>query len=95
MTKAGNKDKKAKSRSGYAKRKVNIREVRKRFLIVCEGTETEPNYFRSFPVPKEVIEIKGIGKSPKKIIEEADSINQNGDYDRVWCVFDLDSWTPE
>ena len=95
MTKSRQKYKNNKSRSGYAKRKVNIREVRKRFLIVCEGTETEPNYFRSFPVPKEVIDIKGIGKSPKKIIEEADSINQNGDYDRVWCVFDRDSWTPE
>ena len=95
MNKRRKKDKKAKSRSGYSKRKVNTREIRKVFLIVCEGTETEPNYFRSFPVPKEVIDIKGIGKSPKKIIQEADSINQNGDYDRVWCVFDRDEWDTE
>ncbi len=94
MNKRRKPENKAKSRSGYAQRKVNNREIRKVFLIVCEGTQTEPNYFRSFRVPKEVIEIKGIGKSPRQIIEEADSMNQNGDYDRVWCVFDRDSWTP-
>ncbi|MBD2543922.1 RloB family protein [Planktothricoides raciborskii] len=94
MNKRRQPENKAKSRSGYAQRKVNNREIRKVFLIVCEGTQTEPNYFRSFRVPKEVIEIKGIGKSPRQIIEEADSMNQNGDYDRVWCVFDRDSWTP-
>lgn len=94
MNKRRQPENKAKSRSGYSPRKVNNREIRKVFLIVCEGTQTEPNYFRSFRVPKEVIEIKGIGKSPRQIIEEADSMNQNGDYDRVWCVFDRDSWTP-
>jgi RloB-like protein len=94
MNKRRKPENKAKSRSGYSQRKVNNREIRKVFLIVCEGTQTEPNYFRSFRVPKEVISIKGIGKSPRQIVEEAESMNQNGDYDRVWCVFDRDSWTP-
>ena len=30
------------------KRRKNVRSKIVRFLIVCEGTETEPNYFRAF-----------------------------------------------
>lgn len=29
------------------RRKKNVRERQVRFLIVCEGTKTEPNYFRA------------------------------------------------
>ncbi|MDR0803309.1 hypothetical protein [Fluviicola sp.] len=31
----------------YSKRKINIRNKRKYYLIVCEGTKTEPNYFEA------------------------------------------------
>ena len=30
-------------------------EPKKRILIVCEGTKTEPNYFRSFKVKSSVV----------------------------------------
>lgn len=76
-------------------RKVNIREVKQRFLILCEGTETEPNYFRSFRVPQTVIIVKGLAKDPSKIISEAKKYAKKGEYDQIWCVFDRDEWTAE
>lgn len=86
-----------KNSRGYSLRKVNIREVRQRFLIVCEGKKTEPNYFRSFRVPKNVaeIEVKGVGENPSKLVNSAKELKEKDDYDQVWCVFDRDSWTPE
>lgn len=82
---------------GYSPRKVDTREVRQRFLIVCEGEKTEPNYFRSFRVPKNVaeIDVKGVGENPSKLVNSAKDLKEQEDYDQVWCVFDRDSWTPE
>lgn len=42
-------------------RKQKTRELKKKFLIVCEGEKTEPNYFEGFKVPREIIKIEGIG----------------------------------
>lgn len=80
---------------GYLPRKVNTREVRQRFLIVCEGEKTEPNYFRSFRVPKNVaeIDVQGLGENPSKLVQSAKELQNQEDYDQVWCVFDRDSWT--
>jgi hypothetical protein len=81
---------------GYSLRKVNTREVRTRFLIVCEGKKTEPNYFRSFRVNRDVVEIDikpGLGQQPSQLIKIAENENIKGDYDQVWCVFDRDNWT--
>lgn len=83
------------SSRGYSERKVATRELRKRFLILCEGEKTEPNYFRSFRVNKKVIDldIEGLGKSPNKIVAEAvKKKEEDGGYDEVWCVFDRDSF---
>ncbi len=82
---------------GYSPRKVDTREVRQRFLIVCEGEKTEPNYFRSFRVPKNVaeIDVQGVGENPSKLVNSAKDFKEQEDYDQVWCVFDRDSWTPE
>jgi len=85
--------KKKVSSRGYSPRRVNIREIRQRFLIVCEGEKTEPNYFRSFCVPKVVIDIEGLGKNPSSLVEEARKLQVQEDYDQIWCVFDRDSWT--
>jgi len=80
---------------GYSLRKVDVREVKQRFLIVCEGKKTEPNYFRGFRVPKDVMEIQGLGENPSKLVQSAKSFKEQGEYDQVWCVFDRDSWTEE
>ncbi|MEM1170446.1 MAG: RloB family protein [Cyanobacteria bacterium P01_H01_bin.35] len=97
--KASNKTSKN-SRNGKSKysrysrnEKVETREIKERFLIVCEGKKTEPNYFKSFPVPKDVIDVKGLGKAPNQVVEAAIEFRDNeGDYDQVWCVFDRDEW---
>jgi len=86
--------KKRKSRSPKYERKQDARKLKQRFLIVCEGTKTEPNYFRSFRVPKDVVKVKGLGRNPSQLVDYASQLNdEDGDYDRVWCVFDRDSWT--
>ncbi|WP_414624003.1 RloB family protein [Calothrix sp. CCY 0018] len=89
--------KKKKNTRGYSSRKVDTREVRQRFWILCEGEKTEPNYFRSFRVPKNVVEITihGLGENPSKLIDSAKKLNEKEDYDQIWCVFDRDDWSKE
>lgn len=70
------------------------------FLIVCEGEKTEPNYFRAFPkqAGKIVYDIKfdGGGISTLKVVEKAIELRDKSPqkYDRVWAVFDRDSFKP-
>lgn len=79
------------------RRRVNIREKRKRFLIVCEGKRTEPYYFNAFPTNKEVVSVKieGTGYNTVSLITKALDLKTGGDYDEVWCVFDKDSFAPQ
>lgn len=77
---------------GYSERSLNIREQRQRFLIVCEGEKTEPNYFRRFRTPKVVIEVQGLGCDPIQLVRRALELRREDDYDQVWCVFDRDTW---
>jgi len=77
----------------YAGRRTNHLEVRQRFLIVCEGEKTEPNYFEGFRVPKDVVvDIEpGVG-THISVVRKAISLKDaaGDDYDQVWCVFDRD-----
>lgn len=81
----------------YQRRNYYKQEIRKSFLIVCEGEKTEPNYFRKFPVKKEVkVTISSAEGNTIKVIKEAKKevklVKINGDkYDEVWVVFDEDS----
>lgn len=79
----------------YKPRKVDTREPKSRFLIICEGERTEPNYFKSFRVPRDVItvEIHGTGYNTLSLVKKAiDLRNTDPEYDQVWCVFDRDSF---
>ena len=60
-------------------RRVNFRELRQRFLIVCEGENTEPNYFNSFRVPGEVIDVRGIGENTVRLVERAIKLMEEDD----------------
>jgi len=83
-------------------RRKNTRELR-RFLIVCEGKKTEPNYFRKFPDNPEVydkIDIHGIGYNTESLVNEAirlrDAAQKKKEpYIEVWCVFDKDDFSFE
>ncbi|RME44684.1 MAG: RloB domain-containing protein [Caldilineae bacterium] len=77
-------------------RPVNRRELRPRFLIVCEGEKTEPNYFRSFRV-NAVVEVRGIGRNTLQLVEYARKLqneaNRKGQpYTQVWIVLDRDTF---
>lgn len=76
------------------KRRKNFRDIRKNFLIVCEGEKTEPYYFEKFRVPKSIFDIFGIGANTKSLVEKAIELRNNSivSYDEVWCVFDRDSF---
>ena len=72
-----------------------------RLLIVCEGTKTEPEYFRQlinkYKLSTVNIELKSSDKSdPKSIVKFAKKLDsqlkrQGDKYDRIYCVFDRDN----
>ena len=87
------------------KRKENTRSRIVRFLIVCEGTKTEPNYFKALIKDRqsEVREIKeedikGEGCSTCALVKRALELKYDLEkrrqlpFDRVWVVFDKDEF---
>ncbi|MGA9399193.1 MAG: RloB family protein, partial [Anaerolineaceae bacterium] len=74
----------------YMQRSVNTLNIRQRFLIVCEGEKTEPNYFKCFRGPFIVVDAMGIGANTKSLVEQAIELKAKDDYDQIWCVFDKD-----
>lgn len=71
--------------------------IRCSVLIVCEGTKTEPNYFEAFAKKQQGIivydiEVKGLGRGTKDVVEKAIALKNKNNYDRVWAVFDKDEF---
>lgn len=62
-------------------------------LIVCEGENTEPSYFKQFRLTSATINPIGEGYNTVSLVERADRIASHGTYDRVWCVFDKDDFS--
>jgi hypothetical protein len=64
----------------------------KTFLIICEGENTEPLYFKGFPVPSKKVVIEGGCHSKTSLVEHALKIRNEEKYAgrEVWCVFDFD-----
>ena len=79
----------------YMDRQIDAVEVRQRFLIVCEGKKTEPQYFKRFRVPGLIVEVEGIGMNTLTLVYEAIKFRKCGEYDQVWCVFDKDDFPIE
>lgn len=78
---------------GYHPRQNETRPTRQRFLIVCEGKETEPNYFNAFRLPKVVV--IGDAGNPRAVVQKAideqkKEKKKHQEFDQVWCVFDKD-----
>lgn len=79
------------------------------YLIVCEGKQTEPNYFNGLKkkinenygskvdvlIPS--IEIKGTGENTTALVKYTDKfVNySNKRYGQVWVVFDKDDYSDE
>ncbi len=82
------------------RRKVGIRSVRKSFLIVCEGQNTEPEYFNSFRLTSAAVKAVGKGLGTRMLVREAISIREEerrkgNTYDQCWVVFDKDDFPEE
>jgi hypothetical protein len=85
-------------------RSVGTREKRVYFLIICEGEKTEPNYFeglkKDLPIGTLVVAdmtIQGTGKNTESLIDFTLKYKKrsNQKFDRIWAVFDRDSFTEE
>jgi hypothetical protein len=84
---------------------TRLQKTRKlrRILIVCEGTKTEPNYFKCFESNPEVfddIDVQGTGYNTISLITRAikiknEAIKKNEPYIETWCVFDKDDFPIE
>ena len=70
------------------------------FIIVCEGTNREPDYFRFFDGMSSRIKVvpvaSGIGSAPRLLVdvamEKEKELDANDERDRVWFVIDTDRW---
>lgn len=79
-----------------------IQTSKPRILLICCGTETEPNYFNGlrdkFELKSATVIVKSAMKSdPSSIVSEAEKCfyheKDKGDpYDRVYCIFDKDDF---
>ncbi len=88
-------------RSQTTKRIIRERNIRNLFRIYCEGENTEPEYFKSFPINTETkVEAIGLARSKTSLVKKTIEILKeeamlksmvNYDEDRqLWVVFDFD-----
>lgn len=79
---------------------------KRRLLVICEGSATEPDYLRGFErwarnatVEVEIPDEQGVpltlvrNARERKVRAEREARRENDDflkYDEVWCVFDID-----
>src|ERR1700691_157031 len=93
----------ARNRNDLQRRKPQ-RQPKPRFLIVCEGTVTEPRDFNDVRHrERSLIDLQiEPGGTPKTLVERAAGLQReaigkarklrddNQKYEEVWCVFDID-----
>lgn len=93
-------------RSRRPARKQASRQPKKRVLVVCEGKNTEPEYFRQFAAAHRAslvqVDVVPEAGAPRTVIERAQRLRKQakadakreGDsflaYDAVWCAIDVD-----
>ncbi|UPK71228.1 RloB family protein [Chitinophaga filiformis] len=61
-------------------------------LIVCEGENTEPSYFRKFRLSSATIKAVGDGRNTVAVVKQAIELSSKRYYEQVWCVFDKDDF---
>lgn len=97
---------KRESPSARRGRSEDNRPVEVRFLIVCEGEKTEPNYFRALinncnmtGSTVRTADIKGAGRGTCSLVREAQEMQQELErknamtFDSSWVVFDKDDFS--
>jgi hypothetical protein len=87
---------KFRSRPRSVGRKENTREVKPRFLIVCEDSESAPNYFRGFRLTSAEIIVIGTGSNCISLVEHAIELREkkglSNAKDQTWVVMDRNSF---
>ena len=75
----------------------STRVVKQSFLIICEGENTEPDYFNAFRLTSANIKAIGQGISTIGLVQKAIRIKEaerhkGNSYDQCWVVFDKDDF---
>ncbi len=65
---------------------------KQKILIVCEGENTEPSYFKKFKLTTATIKTVGEGYNTVSLVKRTKKLSEEDDYDQVWCVFDKDDF---
>tara|TARA_R110002124_G_scaffold97087_5_gene241903 strand:+ start:291 stop:869 length:579 start_codon:yes stop_codon:yes gene_type:complete len=66
--------------------------VKPTILIVCEGQNTEPSYFRQFKLSTATIIPIGEGYNTVSLVNRALQLSEEKAFEQVWCVFDKDDF---
>lgn len=87
-------------KKGKLTRLKKDKEYKDSILIVCEGEKTEPKYFQSFPITNIRVKTIGTGRNTESLVKEAirnweEFAAQREYYEKIWCVFDRDSFSQE
>lgn len=102
------KDKKAEQKAAKQKHREKLKAQRRKepslerpvaeltekpsILIVCEGKNTEPSYFKQFRITSANVKSVGEGYNTVSLVNRALTLAQQEKYDQVWCVFDKDDF---
>lgn len=99
------KERKKRQQPAGQGRKENNRPVEVRFLIVCEGEKTEPNYFEALinacKTKESIVRtaaIKGVARGTSSLVMRAIEIQRDLErrnamsFDSKWVVFDKDDF---
>lgn len=84
-------------RTANLSRRQGVREVKQSFLIVCEGENTEPDYFKAFRMTAATVKAVGEAMNTMTLVNKAISIREADKakkrfYDQCWVVFDKDDF---
>lgn len=84
-------------RTSELTRLQGTRAIKQSFLIVCEGTCTEPDYFKAFRMTAATVKAVGQAMNTTSLVAKAISIRDNDqkkkrNYDQCWVVFDKDDF---
>jgi len=86
---------------GDLRRKKGTRKEKRAVLVITEGIQTEPDYFRRLSrhlkatgVQVRPSRIKGVGRDPLSVVTEAINIRadqqKDQEFDEAWAVVDVD-----
>ena len=74
------------------KRRSSYRDIKQSFLIICEGENTEPDYFNAFRLTSASVKAVGKGMNTIKLVQEAIIIRneerrKGHAFDHIgWCL---------